>query len=103
MPWVGKRMDRKRMVRRSGLCGGMTAPMWNEACPIGTAVRYWPIWPPIPSVPPVDTRTRSEAWALGDGTVVVLIEGKSGGVGLTHVERLPSDSARGDDENNGGK
>lgn len=45
--------------------------------------------PPIEGVPPVDTTTRSEAWALGDGSVVVLVEGKSGGVHLSHVEVLP--------------
>lgn len=44
--------------------------------------------PPIGGVPPVDTTTRSEAWALGDGSVVVLIEGKAGGVHLSHVEVL---------------
>lgn len=37
----------------------------------------------------VDTTTRSEAWMLGDGSVVVLIEGKAGGVHLSHVEVLP--------------
>lgn len=40
-------------------------------------------------IPPVDTTTRSEAWAIGDGSVVVLIAGKSGGVCLSHVEVLP--------------
>lgn len=88
MPYVGKSMDRKRNARRSTLSGAMTAAQWNAACPVGTPVRYWPIYPPI-SVPPIDTRTRSEAWALGDGTVVVLIEGKSGGMALCNIERLP--------------
>ena len=52
-------------------------------------VRYWPICPPIDGVPPVDTTTRSEAWTLGDGSVVVLVDGKSGGVHLSHIEVLP--------------
>lgn len=86
MPRVGKSMDRKRNARRRQLSGAHTAASWNAAHPVGAPVRYWPIWPPIDSVPPVDTTTRSEAWTLGDGTVVVLIAGKSGGVGLTHVE-----------------
>jgi len=86
MPHVGKSMDRKRNARRRQLSGGHTAESWNAAHPVGTAVRYWPIYPPIKGVSPVDTTTRSEAWALGDGSVVVLIEGKAGGVHLSHIE-----------------
>jgi hypothetical protein len=63
-----------------------TAESWNVTHPIGTLVRYWPIYPPIESAPPIDTTTRSEAWELGDGSVVVCIVGKSGGVSLSHVE-----------------
>ena len=66
-----------------------TAESWNAAYPIGTAVRYWPIYPPIDSVPHVDTTTRSDAWALGDGSAVVLVEGRFGYVHLSHVEVLP--------------
>lgn len=86
MPYVGKTMDRKRNARRRQLSGAHTAESWNEAYPVGTPVRYWPIYPPIDGVPPVDTRTRSEAWTIGDGSVVVCVEGKSGGVSLSHVE-----------------
>lgn len=86
MPYVGKSMDRKRNARRRQLSGAHSAVSWNTAHPVGTAVRYWPIYPPIEGVPPVDTTTRSEAWALGDGSVVVLIEGKAGGVHLSHIE-----------------
>lgn len=82
-------MDRKRNARRRQLNGAMTAAEWNAAYPVGTAVRYWPIYPPIESVPPVDTETRSEAWALYDGSVVVCVAGKSGGVALSHIEVLP--------------
>ena len=89
MPYVGKSMDRKRDARRRQLSGAHTAESWNAAHSVGTAVRYWPIYPPIGGVPPVDTTTRSEAWALGDGSVVVLIEGRSGGVYLSHIEVLP--------------
>ena len=89
MPYVGKSMDRKRNVRRRQLSGAHTAASWNAAYPVGTAVRYWPIYPPIDGVPPEDTRTRSEAWTLGDGSVVVLVAGKSGGVFLSNVEALP--------------
>lgn len=47
-----------------------------------------PVYPPH-GIPPVDTTTRSEAWAIGDGSVVVLIAGITGGVWLSHVEVLP--------------
>ena len=74
------------IARRAALSGAMTESAWNEAHPVGTSVRYWPIWPPHEGLPPVDTRTRSEAWTLGDGSVVVMIEGKTGGVHLSHIE-----------------
>lgn len=89
MMYVGKSMDRKRNARRLQLSGAHTAVSWNADHPVGTAVRYWPIYPPIEGVPPRDTTTRSEAWTLGDGSVVVLVEGVSGGVHLSHVEVLP--------------
>lgn len=81
-------MDRKRNARRRQLSGAYTVDLWNAAHPVGTSVRYWPIYPPH-GIAPVDTTTRSEAWALGDGSVVVLIEGRSGGVHLSHIEVLP--------------
>lgn len=89
MPYVGKSMDRKRNARRRQLSGAHTAASWNAAHPVGTAVRYWPIYPPMDGVPPEDTRTRSEAWTLRDGSVVVLVAGQTDGVCLTHVEVLP--------------
>lgn len=82
-------MDRKRNARRKQLSGAHTAASWNAAHPIGTAVRYWPIYPPVDGIPPMDTTTRSEAWTLGDGSVVVLVVGKTGGVFLSHVEATP--------------
>jgi len=89
MPYVGKAMDRKRNARRRQLSGAHTAWTWNATYPVGTRVRYWPIYPPIESVPPVDTVTRSEAWALGDGSVVVCVDGQAGGVHLSHIEVIP--------------
>lgn len=62
---------------------------WNELYPVGTPVRYWPVLPPTRSAPPFDTTTRSEAWTLGSGDVVVLVVGRTGGVRLSHVETLP--------------
>lgn len=86
MPYIGKPMDRRRNARRRQLNGERAAASWNAAHPVGTLVRYFPVYPPIEGVPPVETRTRSEAWVLGDGSVVVLVEGKSGGVFLSHIE-----------------
>lgn len=86
MPRVGKSMDRKRTARRRQLSGAHTVESWNAAHPVGTAVRYWPVYPPVDGVAPLDTKTRSEAWALGDGSVVVSVVGKTGGVHLSHVE-----------------
>ncbi len=88
MPRVGKSMGRKRNARRNQLSGAHSAESWNSTYPVGTHVRYWPIYPPIESAPPVDTTTRTIAWTLGDGSVVVSIVGKTGGVHLSHVEVL---------------
>lgn len=85
-PYVGRSMDRKRNARRRQLSGAHTAESWNADHPVGTRVQYWPVWPPVEGIAPLDTTTRSEAWALGDGSVVVLVVGKSGGVHLSHVE-----------------
>lgn len=57
MPYVGKSMDRRRNARRRQLSGAHTAISWNAAHPVGTRVRYWPIYPPIESVPHTDTVT----------------------------------------------
>lgn len=88
MPYVGKAMDRKRNARRRQLSGAHTAESWNAAHPVGTAVRYYPIYPPIESATPRDTTTRSPAWTVGDGSVLVSVVGQTGGVCLSHVEVL---------------
>ncbi len=80
-------MDRKcNGASPRQLSGAHTAETWNAAHPVGTPVRYWPVLPPNDCIPPLDTTTRSEAWALGDGSVVVLIVGRTGGVHLPHIE-----------------
>lgn len=63
----------------------MTAKAWNETHPVGTRVRYWPL-PPASKAASVDTKTRSEAWTLTSGHVVVLVAGISGCVSLSHLE-----------------
>ena len=98
MPYVGKNQDRKRNARRRQLSGAHTAESWNSTHPVGTAVRYWPVYPPVEGIPPVDTTTRSEAWTIGDGSVVVSIVGRSGGVALSHIELRQSEAPTGGKE-----
>lgn len=82
--------DETKQPLLSHLMGSHNEATWNAAHPIGTRVRYWPILPPIDSAPPLDTTTRSEAWTLGDGSVVVKVVGRSGGVHLGHLEWIGS-------------
>jgi hypothetical protein len=72
---------------RAGL---LRAERWNTAYPPGTRVRYWLVLPPlgVGDDEPIDTVTRSEAWVLGSGTPVVLVEGRTGGVHLSHLAVL---------------
>lgn len=62
--------------------GEKRAAAWNVSNPIGTPVRYWPV---LGDPHHVESKTRSEAWVLGDGTPVVSIAGRSGGVHLGHL------------------
>lgn len=73
---------RPRARRRSQL----SAAEWNERFPIGTPVKAYP---GTFDDPPLRTRTRSEAWELGHGDVVVKVEGHAGGICLSHVKPIP--------------
>lgn len=64
----------------------ISAEDFNLKYPVGTPVRYWPVLPPDPDIPPIETVTRSEAWNLGHGEPVVKIEGRTGGVAVAHIE-----------------
>ena len=64
-----------------------TASSWNATHGVGTRVRYWTVMPPADGTAPIDTFTRSESWDVS-GRPVVLIEGRSGGVALTHLQVL---------------
>jgi hypothetical protein len=62
----------------------------TEAGPkAGVSVRYWPVWMASDQDQFVDTKTTSEPWQLGHGEWVVKLEGKSGGVAVSHCELLP--------------
>lgn len=59
---------------------------WNAIHPVGTPVLAWP---GTRDEKPLVTRTRSAPWLLGHGQPVVSVEGRSGGIALTHVQRRP--------------
>lgn len=60
----------------------MTADEWNDAHPVDTSVVYTP----VKGRPEVErTATRSEAWTLGHGAAVVMVDGHPGGVSLEHL------------------
>lgn len=55
---------------------------FNDACPIGTAVLYWP---GAFEGEGRKSATRSVAWLLGGHTPAVMVEGYAGGIALSHV------------------
>jgi len=55
---------------------------FNEVCPIGSPVLYWPGAFEGEGRKSV---TRSAAWLLGGHTPVVMVEGYAGGIALSHV------------------
>lgn len=68
----------------------MTADEFNERHPVGTKVAAFPI---TRDEEPLLTRTRSKAWTLGHGAPVVMVEGYSGGICLTHVDVIGGGAA----------
>jgi hypothetical protein len=60
----------------------MTAEAFTAKYPVGTACRYYPV---AGDSTHDKTKTRSEAWTLGHGAVVVKIEGRTGGVDINHL------------------
>lgn len=59
------------------------AVAFNKQHPPGTPVHFWP---GIRLVEPLKSRTRGEAWALPSGEAVVRVEGRAGGIALSHIE-----------------
>lgn len=60
---------------------------FNLRYPVGQPFRYYPI---ADEARFIETRTRSQAWTLGHGEVIVLIEGRTGGVLVEHLEEVPA-------------
>lgn len=61
---------------------------WNAKCPIGTAVRYWPL---ARMGPGIVSKTRTLAQVNSAGRPVVWIEGEGGCMSLTHVAIVPAE------------
>ena len=60
------------------------AAQWNLSHPIGTPVTRYKLIAPLREG--TETKTRSEAWAMGGHSVMVMVEGVSGGVLLESVK-----------------
>jgi hypothetical protein len=71
--------------------GKAMAEQWNASHPVGTPVRYRPVRGQAKTEA---TKTRSEAWTLGNGEPVVAVEGQAGGVSLKHLKVITKRKAR---------
>lgn len=60
----------------------VAAAFHGEDMPIGTPVTYWPGFREGPGIKSI---TRSNVWHMS-GTPVVLVQGRAGGIALTHIE-----------------
>lgn len=59
---------------------------WNEKYPVGTSVMRYKLINPLQEGN--ETKTRSEAWVMGGHSVMVMVEGVSGGVLLESVKHI---------------
>ncbi|CNI64598.1 hypothetical protein [Yersinia pekkanenii] len=64
---------------------GLSADKFNQKYPVGSSFNYFPIMG-IPDS--VEVVTRTEAWALDYGAVVVSIIGRAGGVSIEHLKPI---------------
>lgn len=61
------------------------AVAWSAVHPVGTPVLAWP---GTRDDEPFVTCTRTPAWTLGHGAAVVSVEGRAGGIALTHIQLI---------------
>jgi hypothetical protein len=61
------------------------AERFNDVYPAGTPVRYWS---GRREGVGVESKTRTPAWAIPSGSVLVSVEGYAGGIALSHVEPI---------------
>jgi hypothetical protein len=91
---MGEGLKRARAAARASRKGPkLTAPEdiaahFGAQAPVGTPCRYYPVRP-CRGDNFVETRIRSAPWILGDGCVVVAVEGLTGGKSIEHVVLLP--------------
>lgn len=65
------------------------AAAFNKRHRAGTPVLFWPgIRPAVPQ----ESITRGDAWALPSGDAVVRVQGRPGGMALSHIEVIPQHS-----------
>ncbi|EMM2166460.1 TPA: hypothetical protein MNP25_003590 [Klebsiella pneumoniae] len=74
------------------LLRNMTASNFNQRFPVGTRFKYYPV-PGIPDWSYVTTR--SEAWHVKSGRLVVRIEGMIGGLSVNRLEPVTSSVSNG--------
>ncbi|WP_337052051.1 hypothetical protein [Serratia fonticola] len=65
------------------LLKGISVEQFNTRFPVGALFRYYPI---MGQSECCQVATRSEAWLLGHGAVVVLVNDRTGGVSVEHLE-----------------
>ncbi|OVZ93609.1 hypothetical protein CBW58_05910 [Yersinia frederiksenii] len=62
---------------------GLSADKFNQKYPVGSRFNYFSVMG-IPDS--VEVVTRTEAWALGHGAVVVSVNGRAGGLSIEHMK-----------------
>ena len=85
---VKRRQDERGGTYRQALAYVMAereAAAWNAKHPVGTPVIVTP-YRGCSADLLVKTTTRSSAWAMPSGEASVMVEGKSGGYGLSFVK-----------------
>lgn len=82
---------RRKRHERKVAEGKALTEQWNASHPVGTPVRYRPVRGQAKTDA---TKTRSEAWTLGNGEPVVAVEGQTGGVSLKHLKVITKRKAR---------
>lgn len=63
----------------------LTAEAFNEKFPVGSRFKYFSV---VGIPDSVEVTTRSVAWALGSGHVVVSLTGRAGGFHINHLQYL---------------
>lgn len=71
-----------KVTARRGGKNAEAVEWFNDHCPIGSPVMYWP---GVREGKGTKSVTRSKAWLLGGHTPVVMVEGYAGGIALSHV------------------